>query len=112
MAEGNDSEKGKTGGKDAGRGAGKGASRKGPFITINVGEGVRNGAFAKGLLMLLLVAAVVYLCTSVARQMIESNPEMDESRKEIAMIGIAQLVDELRTNVGERPSPKKKAHSA
>lgn len=75
--------------------------------TLSINRATWQGALVKLAARIALFAAVAYLCVYVVREMTESNPEIDESRKEVARLGVSQMVANIRGNTDEYSGPKK-----
>ena len=74
---------------------------------ISINRETWQGALVKLVSRIALFAAGAYLCVYVVREMTESNPEIDESRKEVARLGVSQMVANIRSNTDEYHGPKK-----
>ena len=75
--------------------------------SISIVRATWQGALVKLLSRTALLAAVAYLCVYVVREMTESNPEIDEPRKEVARLGISQMVADIRSNTADESGPKR-----
>lgn len=74
---------------------------------ISINRATWQGSLVRLASWMLLVATIVFLCIYVAREMTESNPEIDESRKEVARLGISQMIADIRNNTDGDSGPKK-----
>ena len=57
-----------------------------------------QGSLVHAMLYLTLFGAIGYLCYFVVDQMTESNPEIDNTRKEAVIMGVSQMVTDIRSN--------------
>lgn len=75
--------------------------------SISINRATWQGALVKLASWILLFATIAFLCIYVAREMTESNPEIDESRKEAARLGVSQMIADIRKNTDDDSGPKK-----
>lgn len=76
-------------------------------ISININRATWKGALVKLASWILLFATIAFLCIYVVREMTESKPEIDESRKEVARAGISQMIDNIRRHTHDESGLKK-----